>query len=95
MSGGIDQRRWIEYPASVKRVLKIYEFPVVVEKDEKGYFFVYAPSLQGCYTQGRSLEEALKNIREVIQLHVEDRRALKEAVPYRKPVSFSSVEVRV
>ena len=92
---GIDQHYRIRYLVGMKRVLKIYEFPVVVEKDEKGYFFVYAPSLQGCYTQGRSLEEALKNIREVVQLHVEDRKALKEAVPFRKPVSFSSVEVRV
>jgi predicted RNase H-like HicB family nuclease len=92
---GIDPRCWIRYFVSMKRVLKVYEFPVVVEKDEKGYFFVYAPSLQGCYTQGRSLEGALRNIREVIQLHIEDRKALKEVVPSRKPVSFSSVEVRV
>lgn len=77
-----------------KKGLRIYEFPVVVEKDEAGYFFAYAPSLQGCYTQGRSLEEALKNIKEAIELHIEDRRARKEAVRRRRPVSFSSIEVR-
>ena len=79
----------------MKKLLKIQEFPVVVEKDQKNYFFVYAPSLQGCYTQGKSLEEALTNIREVIELHIEDRRALREALPLRRPVSFSSVEVRI
>lgn len=79
----------------MKKVLKIYEFPVVIEKDEKGYFFAYAPSLQGCYTQGKSIEEALRNIKEVIELHIEDRRAQKESVPQRRPVSFTSVEVRV
>lgn len=78
-----------------KRILKIYEFPAVVEKDAKGYFFAYVPSLQGCYTQGRSLEEALKSIREVIELHIEDRLASSEPVPMRRPVSLSSIEVRV
>lgn len=78
----------------MKKVLKMYEFSVVIEKDEKGCFFAYVPSLQGCYTQGRSLEEALRNIKEVIELHVEDRRAHGEALPHRRPVSFSSIEVR-
>ncbi len=74
---------------------KIYEFPVVVEKDDKGYFFAYTPSLQGCYTQGKSLTEALENMKEVIELHVEDRLEEKEAIPRRRPVSISSVEVKV
>jgi len=78
-----------------RKITKIYEFPVVVEKDEKNYYFAYAPSLQGCYTQGKSLAEALDNIKEVIELHIEDRIAEKESVPHRKPVSLSSVEVRV
>ena len=78
-----------------RKVIKIYEFPVVVEKDEAGYFFASAPSLQGCYTQGTTLEEALKNIREVIKLHLKDRLASKEVIPIMKPVSLSSVEVKV
>ena len=78
-----------------KRFAKIYQFPVVVEKDEDGSYFVYAPSLQGCYTQGKSLTEALINIKEVIELHLEDRIAERESIPERQPVSLSSVEVRV
>lgn len=78
-----------------RKITKIYEFPVVIERDEKKYYFAYVPSLQGCYTQGRSLTEALKNIKEVIKLHVEDRRAAKESIPRRKAVSFSSIEVKV
>lgn len=78
-----------------RKVGKIYEFPVVVEKDEKGYYFGYVPSLQGCYTQGRSLAETLENLREVISLHVEDRVHQGERVPTRRPVSFSSLEVTV
>lgn len=78
-----------------KTKAKVYEFPVVIEKDEKGYYFAYAPSLQGCYTQGKSHVEALENIQEAIELHLEDRRANGERIPRHKPVSLSSVEVKV
>lgn len=78
----------------MKKVLKIYEFPTIIEKDEAGYFFAYTPSLQGCYTQGESLEEALKNIKEAIELHVEDRKNHAEKIPQRKPVSLTTIEVR-
>lgn len=79
----------------MKKAFKIYEFTTVVEKDGAGYFFAYVPSLQGCYTQARSLEGVLKNIKEVIELHVEDRKRRAERVSERKPVSITSIEVRV
>lgn len=43
-----------------------YTFPVVIEKDEDGYF-AHCPSLQGCYTRGDTYEEALANIRDAIR----------------------------
>ena len=76
-----------------RKILKIREFPVVVEKDIDGSFFVLAPSLQGCYTSGKTLAEALNNIKDAIKLHVADRVATKETVSKRKLVSFTSVEV--
>jgi len=48
--------------------------PVVIEKDADGYF-AYCPSLQGCYTQGDTYEEVIKNIKDAIRLHIEDRLA--------------------
>lgn len=51
-----------------------YRFPVVIEKDEDGYF-AFCPELQGCYTQGDTYEEALSNMEDCIKLHVEDRLA--------------------
>jgi predicted RNase H-like HicB family nuclease len=47
-------------------------FPVVIEVDSDGYF-VSCPSLQGCYSQGDTYEEAITNIEDAIRLHVEDR----------------------
>ncbi|MBU0619688.1 MAG: type II toxin-antitoxin system HicB family antitoxin [Patescibacteria group bacterium] len=44
------------------------QFPVLAEKDEDGFYVVECPVLEGCYSQGETLDQALKNIREVIQL---------------------------
>jgi predicted RNase H-like HicB family nuclease len=78
-----------------RKISKIYEFPVVVEKDEKNYYFGYVPALQGCYTQGRTLLETLENLREAIILHVEDRVATGELIPKRRAISLMSLEVKV
>ncbi len=37
--------------------------PIIVEKDEDGFYVVECPLLKGCYTQGKSLDEALKKQR--------------------------------
>ncbi|WP_120945887.1 type II toxin-antitoxin system HicB family antitoxin [Helicobacter labacensis] len=42
----------------------------IIEKDEFGYF-AFVPSLKGCVSQGDSYEEALKNIKEAIELYLE------------------------
>ncbi|RZN14980.1 MAG: type II toxin-antitoxin system HicB family antitoxin [Methanosarcinales archaeon] len=53
---------------------KKIHLPVLVEKDEDGFFVVECPLLQGCYTQGKTLDEALKNIHEVIELCLEEQK---------------------
>ncbi len=42
----------------------------VIEKDENGYF-AFVPILKGCVSQGKSYEEALRNIKEAIKLYLE------------------------
>jgi predicted RNase H-like HicB family nuclease len=44
---------------------------VIVEKGEDGYWSAYCPSLKSCWTQGKTEEEALKNIEEAIELYLE------------------------
>ncbi|MFH1788376.1 MAG: type II toxin-antitoxin system HicB family antitoxin [Candidatus Altiarchaeota archaeon] len=51
------------------------QFPVVVEKDEDSFYVVESLVLEGCYSQGKTLDEALKNIREVIELCLEEDSA--------------------
>ncbi len=45
---------------------------VVFEPCEEGGYTVYAPSLQGCISEGDTKEEALINIKEAIELYLED-----------------------
>ena len=45
----------------------------VIEKDKNGYF-AYCPELQGCFAQGKTYEEAKKNIEDAIHLHIKDRQ---------------------
>lgn len=47
------------------------EFNVVIERDSEGYFVASVPSLPGCHTQARSLDELMKRITEAIELCVE------------------------
>jgi len=58
-----------------KKILKHREkqLPVFVEKDEDGFYVVECPLFEGCYSQGKSLDLALKNIREVIDLILEEK----------------------
>ena len=50
---------------------KVHNFTVVIEKDEDAYYVGYVPSIKGCHTQGKTLDELMKNIKEAIELCLE------------------------
>jgi len=74
--------------------MKQVTLPIVIEADADGYF-VSCPALQGCYSQGDTYEEAMKNIQDTIRLHIEDRLADGEEIPKHVSVTLSTVEVAV
>ncbi|MDP2766687.1 MAG: type II toxin-antitoxin system HicB family antitoxin [Candidatus Methanoperedens sp.] len=45
-----------------------YKVSIVIEKDDYGYY-AYCPELEGCQTQGDSLDEIMANIKEAIELN--------------------------
>jgi len=47
------------------------EFTIIIEKDEDGYYVASVVELPGCHTQGKTLDELMKRIREAIELHLE------------------------
>jgi len=44
------------------------EFNVIIERDADGYFVASVPTLKGCHTQAKSLDELMERIREAIAL---------------------------
>jgi predicted RNase H-like HicB family nuclease len=71
-----------------------YKVSIVIEKDEYG-FYAYSPELEGCQTQGDSLEEVLANIKEAIELYLEtlSEEEIKEALS--KEILTTALEVQV
>jgi predicted RNase H-like HicB family nuclease len=68
------------------RPVRSYVFRVVVEEDafaegERAYH-AFCPALKGCHTWGRSYDEALVNIREAVELLIEDLREAGEPIPH-------------
>ena len=60
------------------------QLPLFVEKDEDGFYVVECPLFEGCYSQGKTLDETLSNIRDVIHLILEEkdnREVLKSYKP--------------
>lgn len=62
---------------------KEFHLPILVEKDEKGFYVVECPVFEGCYTQGKTLDKALENIREVIDLVLEEKKNQKILKSYK------------
>ena len=46
-------------------------FHVIIEEDEEGGYIGKVPELQGCLTQGDTLDELMKNMKEAIELCLE------------------------
>ncbi len=54
---------------------------IIIYPDEDGGYWASCPSLPGCYSQGETREETVDNIKEAIELYIEDMRANGEDVP--------------
>lgn len=75
------------------RAVADYRFDIVLIPAEEGGFVVDCPVLPGCTTQGETYDEAIANIREAIELVVEDMRESGEAIP--QGVRLEQIEIAV
>ncbi len=66
---------------------------VILIPDEDGGYAVEVPSLPGCISQGDTIDEALANIKEAIELHIADMLANNEEVPedFAAPIQVMAV----
>ncbi len=71
---------------------QIYNFTVILEKETDGGYHASCPTLKGCHSQGDSVEEAISNITEAIELYLESLRADNQSIPREdlivKPLSI-------
>ena len=56
-------------------------YTVILEQEPDGGYVVSVPALPGCVSQGDSRPEALVNVREAIELYVEDCREAGDPIP--------------
>jgi predicted RNase H-like HicB family nuclease len=61
---------------------------IVIEPGEDGYLVAHVPALKSCWSQGKTREEALQNIREAIDLYVDDCLAAGDAVPAEDSLEY-------
>ncbi len=66
------------------------DFNVLIEQDEDGIYVARVPEIEGCYTQGKTLQEVLERIKEAIELCLE---ADKENINPMRFVGIQRVQV--
>ena len=69
------------------------EYTVIVHKPKEGGYWVEVPALPGCFSQGETVEEALKNVREAIEAHLQALREEGQEIPGEGEVLLTRVEV--
>jgi predicted RNase H-like HicB family nuclease len=62
--------------------MKFYSFQIVIEKEaeDEGYY-AYSPTLPGCFSNGKTIEEARRNMREAVEQHVESLLKHSQKIP--------------
>ena len=72
-----------------EQAAKKLHFPIMIEIDEDGYFIVSCPVFKGCHSYGETIDEAIENIKEVIEMCLEEQ----EMEPVNKFVGFRELEI--
>lgn len=94
----IGNRKFIESNLNEKtdfqKNIMNYKVSIIIEKDNHGYY-AFSPELEGCQSQGDSLEEVLANIREAVELYLETLPEGEIKTFLSREILTTSLEVRV
>lgn len=69
-----------------------FAIDVIPEEDGKGYY-VIVPTLPGCFSQGKTIEDALDNAQEAIALHIRSLKKQGDPVPTEENTLHTVIEV--
>ncbi|MEY5040670.1 MAG: hypothetical protein RLZZ414_198 [Bacteroidota bacterium] len=70
---------------------KSIHLPVLVETDEDGMYIVSCPVFKGCHSYGNTIEDAIENIKEVIEMCLEEEKPQN----FNRFIGFRELEVLV
>lgn len=71
-----------------------YKINIVIEEDEHG-FYAHAPDLEGCQTQGDTLDEVMENMREAVTLYLETLEPDERRTVLSKTILTTALEIEV
>ena len=69
------------------------EYTVLIHQAEEGGYWTEVPALPGCFSQGETIEEALTNTKEAVELHVSALREEGQEVGAEDTVLIGRVSV--
>ncbi len=69
------------------------EYTVLVYKAEEGGYWAEVPALPGCYSQGETVEETMKNVKEAVEAHIMALKEEEEKVPSEEDFIIARVNV--
>lgn len=70
---------------------KKIHLPILLEQDEDGIFIVSCPSFKGCHSFGKTVEQAMRNIQEAIEMCIQEE---KPGI-FNQFVGFREIEMNV
>lgn len=68
-------------------------YTVIFQKEKEGGYTAIVPSLPGCVTYGKNLEEAKKMVKEAIELYLKSLKDHNEEIPTQEEVFYGQVSV--
>lgn len=70
------------------------QYTVIVHNAEEGGYWVEVPSLPGCFSQGETIDEAMSNAMEAIELHIQGLKDDGQQIPKEEELVIARVDVR-
>jgi predicted RNase H-like HicB family nuclease len=74
-----------------KTTSKILHLPILVEQDEDDIYIVSCPVFSGCHSYGKTIDEALDNIQEIIDMCLEEEK--EKISEINRFVGFREIQV--
>jgi predicted RNase H-like HicB family nuclease len=71
------------------------EYTVIFHRAEEGGYWVEVPVLPGCYSQGKTMDDTMRNIKEAIESHLDALREDKQEIPIEEELVIGRVKVAV